>query len=89
MSVLRREAHDRHPDRAGSPDRLGALARHVRRSARFANARLFTRWYDDGRGGKHVVVVVVSDVGLPRRHWIVTAYIARKLAEGDIEWPTS
>ena len=61
----------------------------VRRSARFANARLFTRWYDDGRGGKHVVVVVVSDVGLPRRHWIVTAYIARKLAEGDIEWPTS
>jgi hypothetical protein len=20
------------------------------------------------------------------RHWIVTAYIARKLAEGDVEW---
>jgi hypothetical protein len=61
----------------------------VRRSARFANARLFARWYDDVRAGKHVVVVVVSDIGPPQRHWIVTAYIARKLTEGDIEWPIS
>jgi hypothetical protein len=34
---------------------------HVRRSARFASAKLFSRWYNDMRGGKHVVVVVVSE----------------------------
>jgi hypothetical protein len=31
---------------------------HVRRSALFAGAKLFSRWYND-RGGKYVVVVVV------------------------------
>lgn len=31
----------------------------VRRSARFAGAKLFSRWYNDLWGGKHVVVVVV------------------------------
>jgi len=36
--------------------------------------------------GKHVVVVVVSDAAVEQRHWIVTAYMARKLAEGEIEW---
>ena len=61
----------------------------VRRSTRFGNARLFSRWFDDLRGGKHVVVVVVSNVGVEARHWIITAYIARKLAQGDIEWQRS
>ena len=60
----------------------------VRRSARFAGARLFARWYDDLRGGKHVVVVVVTEA-TARRHWIVTAYVARKLAGGEVEWKRS
>jgi len=39
----------------------------VRRSARSANARLFSRWFDGIMGGKHVVAVVVSEAE-PRRH---------------------
>lgn len=61
----------------------------VRRSARAANARLFARWFEDLRGGKHVVVVVVSDPGPHRRHWVITAYMARRLVEGEIEWARS
>ena len=61
----------------------------VRRSSRFGNARLFARWFDTVRGGKYVVVVVVSDAGVGDRHWIITAYIARKLTEGVIEWRRS
>lgn len=60
----------------------------VRRSARFASAHLFSRWYDDLRGGKHVVVVVVTE-GTVGRHWTVTAYLARRLAEGEVEWKRS
>ena len=58
----------------------------VRRSTRFGNTRLFSRWFAELRGGKHVVVVVVSHYGSSRRHWIITAYIARRLAGGEIEW---
>ena len=61
----------------------------VRKSLRFANARMFARWYADLKGGKHVVVVVVSDAGPEKRHWVVTAYIARKLTGGEIEWKGS
>jgi hypothetical protein len=61
----------------------------IRRSARFAGARLFSRWYDELRGGKHVVVVVVSSPSAGGRHWVITAYMARRLAEGDIEWKRS
>jgi hypothetical protein len=43
------------------------------------------RWHADFRNGKHVVVVVVSE-SAAGRHWIITAYIARKLAEGELEW---
>jgi hypothetical protein len=86
-----REAHiaERHPDLLPEHlDRLaGTLAEpdQVRRSRRFGDARLFSRWYSDLRNGKHVVVVVISapDQG---RHWIVTSYIARRLAEGEVEW---
>ncbi|MBF0467574.1 MAG: hypothetical protein HQK61_01590 [Desulfamplus sp.] len=59
---------------------------HVRRSERFGNARMFSRWFDTVRGGKYVVVVVVSDFLPIIRHWVITAYIARKLSEGGIEW---
>lgn len=61
----------------------------VRRSKRFGNARLFSRWWEDLRGGKHVVVVVVSEAARRGRHWIITAYIARRLAEEDVEWERS
>lgn len=29
---------------------------------------------------------VVSEGGTTARHWIVTAYIARTLGEGEVEW---
>lgn len=58
----------------------------VRRSPRMGNARLFSRWFESLPGGKYVVVVVVSDIGSQRRHWIITAYLARKLTEGNREW---
>ena len=61
----------------------------VRRSRHFANARLLSRWFEPLRGGKYVVVVVVSDLSPKGRHWIITAYISRRLAEGDIEWARS
>ena len=61
----------------------------VRRSPRLRTARLFTRWFDAMRGGKHVVVVVVTDVAASRRHWVVTASMARQLTEGDREWTKS
>lgn len=62
---------------------------HVRRSPRFGSARLFSRWYDDPGTGKHVVVVVVSEADPRQRHWIITAYAARRLAEGEVEWGRS
>jgi hypothetical protein len=57
----------------------------VRRSKRFGSARQFSRWYPDLSAGKHVVVVVVSTEG-KGRHWVITAYIARRLAQGEVEW---
>jgi hypothetical protein len=61
----------------------------VRRSSRFTNALLFSRWFPDFRGGKYVVVVVVNDSGVVPRNWIITAYIARKLVGGVVEWKRS
>ena len=88
-----RQIAERHPDLL--PEHRGRIAKtladpdQVRRSARLGSARLFSRWYTDLRGGKHVVVVVVTEAGADGRHWIITAYIARKLAEGDVEWERS
>jgi hypothetical protein len=58
----------------------------VYNSSRFKNAKLFYRWFNDLRGGKYVVVVVVSNNGISFRHWIITAYITRKIAGGESEW---
>jgi hypothetical protein len=87
-----REQHiaAQHPDllpahRAALADVL-ADPDSVRRSIRFGHARLFARWFDNIRGGKHVVIVAVTDAAPYNRHWIITAYIARKLSEGVIEW---
>jgi hypothetical protein len=87
-----REQHiaKRHPDLL--PDHLQRIADtldcpdQIRRSARFTNARLFSRWFELLRGGKYVVVIVVSDAAPGNRHWIITAYMARRLVEGEIEW---
>ncbi len=58
----------------------------IRRSTRLSAARLFSRWFEDVLHGKYVVVVVVSEPAPTERHWIITAYIARRLAKGEIEW---
>jgi hypothetical protein len=58
-------------------------------STRFSSARVFTRWYNDLRGGKHVVVVVVTASEPDTRHWIITAYITRRLARGEAVWHRS
>lgn len=57
----------------------------ILRSIQATNAHLFSRWYDDIRGGKHVVVVTMSERG-SSRHWVITAYLARRLAAGDTVW---
>jgi hypothetical protein len=87
-----RERHiaERHPDllpehRQRIADTL-ATPDQVRRSSRYANSRLFSRWFESVRHGKHIVVVVVSEYGPHERHWIITAYLARRLAGGEIEW---
>jgi hypothetical protein len=61
----------------------------VRLSSRFKHARLFTRWFDFIRDGKYIVVVVIPQSKPSTRHWIITAYIARKLSGGEIEWKKS
>jgi hypothetical protein len=90
-----RERHisERHPDLL--PDHYDLIVATladpdlVRRSPRLGNARLISLWFDQVRGGKHLVAVVVTDPGSDRRHWIVTAYFTRRLAEGEREWQRS
>ncbi len=91
-----REEHitRQHPDLL--PKHRQAIAKtladpdQIRRSSRFVKARLFTRWFETVRDGKYIVVIVVSDAEPLERHWIITAYIARKLAKGrEIEWERS
>ncbi len=81
---------DQHPELAQDLDALIASTLAdpdlVRTSPRFAGARRFSRWFDVVRGGKHVVVVVVSNTTPIQRHWIVTAFITRRLAQGETEW---
>ena len=68
------------------PDTL-VLPDEVCRSSPIGNARLFSRWFEWLRGAKYVVVVVVSDPVPTERHWIITAYMTKRLARGgDIEW---
>jgi hypothetical protein len=87
-----REAHiaRTHPDLL--PEYLAQIGQtladpdQIQRSIRMSGARMFYRWFEDVRQGKHVVVVVVSGSAPRERHWVVTAYIARRLAQGEIEW---
>ena len=87
-----REQHisERHPDLwPGHRDRVAETLRdpdQIRRSRRFGNAHLFSRWYTDEQQGKHVVVVVVSDFDQAVRHWMITAYLTRQISGGDVIW---
>ena len=60
----------------------------VRRDEHYPHTRLLSRWFDDLLGGKLIVAVVVSDLQA-NRHWIVTAYLTRGPARGDLEWKRS
>lgn len=88
-----REWHirDRHPDLLPEwRDQLALTLADpdtVRHSSRMANARIFSRWFDKIKGGSHVAVVVVSE--MTGRHWVITAYQARRLVEGAVEWKRS
>ena len=80
----------RHPDLL--PAHQGKIAEtladpdRVCLSARSNKAKLFSRWYTELLGGKHVVLVVMTEPGKEKRHWIITAYLTRRLAEGVVEW---
>lgn len=59
----------------------------VRCDPRFSETRLFSRWLSGAEGGRFVVVAVVSEISESKRHWIVTAYMTRRLTQrGEIEW---
>ncbi|MDP8908802.1 MAG: hypothetical protein M3N47_06725 [Chloroflexota bacterium] len=45
------------------------------------------RWFEDVRGGKHILVVVALD--RPPVASAATAYIARRLSGGILEWTRS
>jgi len=85
-----RERHiaERHPDLLPRyrDEVVGTLAApdEVRSSRRFGNAKMFSRWYSDVKRGKHVVVVGEADTA--SLHWIITAYMTKKLSEGEVEW---
>lgn len=90
-----RERHitERHPDLL--PDHYDLIVATladpdlVRRSPHLRNARLISRRFDQVRDGKHLVVIVLSDPDPGSRHWIITAYLTRRLAEGEKEWQRS
>lgn len=52
----------------------------------YPRTRLLARWFPDLLGGKLVIVAVVSDPPSSVRHWIVTAFISRGPARGEVEW---
>jgi hypothetical protein len=63
---------------AGVPTRAGSFTPSLWRG-KLAPRSAF------GGKGKHVVVVVVSEVK-PRRNWVITAYVVSKLGPGAVEW---
>ena len=87
-----REAHIAHTHPDLLPKYLTQIGQtladpdQVRRSTRMSAARLFYRWFEDVRQGKYIVAVVVSEAVPTERHWIITAYMTRRLANGEVEW---
>jgi hypothetical protein len=58
----------------------------VRCDVRFENTLLFSRWFPILRKGSFAVVAVVTDTFPQERHWIVTAYISKKITQGETIW---
>ncbi|MBE9113725.1 hypothetical protein IQ273_30590 [Nodosilinea sp. LEGE 07298] len=89
-----REAHITASHPGTLPDYLNQLADTlenpdlVRGSDRDPTALLFSKWFDSIRTGRYIVVVIVRD-GASSRHWIITAYTARKLTGGETRWQKS
>lgn len=87
-----REAHIAHTHPDLLPEYLMQMGQtlaapdQIRRSLRMSSARMFYRWQGKIRQGKYVVVVVVSEAMPVVRHWIITAYLTRRLANGEVEW---
>jgi len=87
-----REAHIAHTYPDLLPEYLVQMGQtlaaldQIRRSLRMSSARMFYRWHEKVRQGKYVVIVVVSESMPVVRHWIITAYLTRRLANGEIEW---
>jgi hypothetical protein len=54
----------------------------VRHSNFDPSALMFSKWFDTIRTGRYLIVVTVTD-NLTERHWIITAYTARKLTGGN------
>jgi hypothetical protein len=79
-----------HPDLLPNhlPQLIETLANpdQVRRSTRMENALLIARKFDVIKGGKYIVVVVVTEQEPTSRNWIITAYLARKLTGGTLKW---
>lgn len=80
----------RHPDVL--PEHLARIANAleapdvIQQSSRETDVRLFSRRFPEQLSGKHIVVVVRTDAVPALRHWIRTAYIARRLSGASIEW---
>lgn len=51
-----------------------------------SDALLIARRFETIKGGKYVVVLVVTARSPTTRNWIITAYLARKLTGGILEW---
>ena len=54
----------------------------VRSSSFDPSALMFSKWFDTIRTGRYLIAVTVTD-DLTERHWIITAYTARKLTGGN------
>lgn len=47
-------------------------------SVKDSDVRLFVRWFPQLQNGKFAIIVVRTTEALEPRHWIMTAYIARR-----------
>jgi len=87
-----REQHiaENHPDLL--PEHRSRIAEtlldpdEIRRSLQLSTALLFSKRYEGALDGKNIVVVVMTGANANDRHWIMTAYLTRKLAGGETQW---
>ena len=58
----------------------------VQQSASSRHVRLFSRWHTNLLNGKYVIVVIGSQTYPTTRHFVLTAYVADELQQGEIQW---